>query len=77
MAPSCCIILMLSIWPQCSTNLPFLIRTMSITPKDTLLPVAGTPINSPFWVPLRVSDGGLTQCDTRAQADHLRAGSRG
>gem|GEM_PF-5085215 len=53
-APSCCIMRMASICPQCSTILPPANRTMSITPKDTLLPVGGIPMNSPLCVPLQV-----------------------
>jgi len=47
MTPNCCIMAMLSVRPQCSTNLPLVMRRMSIAPNDTFLPVAGIPINSP------------------------------
>src|SRR4051794_2091388 len=36
---------------QCSTNMPSCTRQMSIERISTVLPLAGTPISSPLWVP--------------------------
>ena len=51
--PSCCIIVIRSMTPQCSRTRPSSANAkMSISWMSTALPVAGMPWNSPCWVPV-------------------------
>ena len=46
-APICCMRVMVSVAPQCSTTLPSSMRMMSTPLNSTLRPLAATPISSP------------------------------
>jgi hypothetical protein len=47
-APICCMRLIVSVTPQCSATLPSSRRMMSMLSTSTVLPVAATPMNSPW-----------------------------
>src|SRR5206468_504212 len=48
--PSCCMSPSMSTSYQLSTTLPSAIRRMPISVNSTVLPVAGIPNRSPWWV---------------------------